>query len=183
MMPQQRPTSRRAFTLVEAIAAIALIGTLGGIAGAVLFQGIEGYRGVSLRAELHADLASAMDRVDRALRQVPALGGDGIADLKSVTPTSIEWDESDGGANITLDSDDLLLGYQGSGGAPILSGVTAFAVQCYDENNAALAGTLSGSALDAVRRVEVTLTAAREGITDTLRTRVYLRCTMEDTAP
>ncbi len=173
--------SRSAFTLVEVIAAIVIIGTLGGLSGTILFQGVEGYRGVAVGGELHADLASAMDRIDRAIREVPSLAGNGISSIKEVTPTSIDWDETGGGAKILLFAGSLLLGYEGADGTALISGVTAFSVRCYDEGNAALAASLSGAAVNNIRRIEITITAAREGLTDTLRTRIYLRCTMVGT--
>lgn len=176
-----RSTSRArrgGFTLPEVIAAIVIIGALGGLAGAILFQGVDAYRGVSVRADLHSALASAVDRIDRALREIPSLTADGVPSLKGISPSSVDWDEADGGANITLDGDQLLLGYAGTGGYSILSGVTAFTVQCYDQSNTALATSMSGAALNNVRRIEITITAAREGLQDTLRTRVFLRCTM-----
>lgn len=172
---------RRGFTLMELIAAIVIISTLGGLSGSILFQGIEGYRGVAVRMELHADVASAMDRIDRALREIPSLNGDSLPSIKGVSSTSIDWDQPNGAAKLLLDSGSIMLGYQGSDGEPLISGVTAFSLRCFNESNAALAATLNGSAAADVRRIEVTLTASREGLTDTLRTRVYLRCTMSGT--
>lgn len=184
--PHSKPAGRRAsraFTLVEVIASIVIIGTLGGLAGSVLVRGIEGYRGVAVQSLLHADVASALDRVDRALREIPSLTGDGTPSIKSVTPTSIEWDEANGGAKVLLDTDSLLIGFGGGDGTAILTGMTGMTIQCYDESNAALAATLDASGAAAIRRVEFSITASREGLSDTLRTRVFLRCTMQEGAP
>ncbi|MBL8744835.1 MAG: type II secretion system protein [Phycisphaerae bacterium] len=175
------PTAGRrcgGFTLVEVIAAMVIIGTLGGLSGAILYRGIEGYRRVAVQSELHAELAAAMDRIDRAIRAIPSLSGSGDPSIKGVSPTSIDWDEATGGASLSLDAGTLLLALEGAEGVRLLEGVTGFNLQCFDQSNAPLASVLTGATAGNVRRIEITLSVGREGLTDTLRTRVFLRCTM-----
>jgi hypothetical protein len=70
--------------------------------------------------------------------------------------------------------------YTENGGtsAVLQTDVTAFAVQTYDESNATLAASLSGSGCDPIRRVQLTLTAQRHGVTQSLRTKLFIRETM-----
>ena len=57
--------------------------------------------------------------------------------------------------------------------------MTTFALQAYDESDGALGFFLGAAACDPIRRTEITLTAERNGVTVTLRTRVFFRCTMQ----
>jgi len=61
----------------------------------------------------------------------------------------------------------------------LIGDVTAFTVQTYNESNTALSATLSGAACDPIRRIMVTITTQRAGVTQTLRTKLFVRSTME----
>lgn len=169
---------RRGFSLVEAIAAMVVIALVAGLAAPVLLRGAEAYTGTAVRSQLHADLASAMDRLDRALRETEInAGGDG-PNVSEVTPASIAWSTPGGAATLSLSGGDLRFAAPGEAPTTILSGVTGLTVRCFDESNSELAGTLSGSATAAVRRVEVSVSAERQGMSESLRLRVFLRCMM-----
>jgi prepilin-type N-terminal cleavage/methylation domain-containing protein len=179
-MPAARhPRPRAGFTLVEAIAAMAVLGLLGGLSGSLLARAVEAYRGVAVQSSLHADLAAALDRADRALREIPSPAGDGVPGISGVTASGIEWDDGAGDASLSLVGGALMLATGGDAPTAILEGVAEFSVQCYDESNAAMAASLSGAACEPIRRVQVTITASRGDATDTIRTRVFLRCTMQ----
>ena len=60
----------------------------------------------------------------------------------------------------------------------LLSGVTACTVSTYDEDNTLLAATLGGAGCDDIRRVQLDITVARNGITERLRSKVFIRSTM-----
>ena len=76
------------------------------------------------------------------------------------------------------DYPNVMLVEDGGAAAVLLSDVSSLAVQTYDESNAALAASLSGAACDDIRRVAVAITIERSGVTETLRTKLFLRCTM-----
>lgn len=170
--------TQRAFTLVEAIASIAVIGLLGGMAGVLLHRSVEGYQGTAEASRLHQELASAMDRIDRALREIDAAGDGSTPDIKAVSPTSLDWDSPDGSSSLAESDGRLTLAINSADPLLILTGVTSFHIQCFDESNSALPAHISGASVENIRRVQVTITASRNGITDTLRTRIFLRCTM-----
>ena len=66
--------------------------------------------------------------------------------------------------------------------ALLLSDVTACTITAFDQDNTQLGASLSGAGCDAIRRVSVSVTVQRNGISETLRTRVYIRSTMEGDA-
>ncbi len=60
----------------------------------------------------------------------------------------------------------------------LVDDVTAFAVRSFDESNAPLGANLSGAACDPIRRVELELTLQRHAVSQTTRTRTFIRSTM-----
>jgi prepilin-type N-terminal cleavage/methylation domain-containing protein len=169
--------ARRGFTLVEAIAALTIIGTLGSIASRVVYSSVSSVRDGSDRAELHAEASNAMSTIMTTLRDL-ARTSSGGANITSVTSTSIVCNTTQtyalsGG---TLNFSDTA---QGGASQPVLRNVTAFDIKCYDQDGTALATSLSGSGIDPVRRIQVTITVAKNGLTETIRTRTFLRNTMQ----
>jgi len=75
-------------------------------------------------------------------------------------------------------------GYLGveSGSAPftLANDVRLFAVQTFDESSNALPGTMSGAACRDIRQIELTLTLSRHGVSETLRTRIFVRAAISD---
>ena len=96
-------------------------------------------------------------------------------DINDITTDSITW-----GANgeISLSGSKLQITTTGPPLRDILDGVTAFSVQTYDEDNAALAATLTGAACDPIRRIELDLTLQRNDQSASLRTKLFVRSTM-----
>ncbi len=168
---------RRGFTLIEAIATIVVLAIIGSIASLIILNAVDGYTDAATTAQLHIEASTAMDRIVRELRKVGLdSGAAGVApDINDVTPTSITW-----GANgeLSLTGNKLQLTTSGPPLGDILDDVSAFSVQTYDEDNAALGATLTGAACDPIRRIELDLTLQRSGVTTSLRTKLFVRSTM-----
>ena len=174
-------TRRRGFTLVETIAAIVVIGTTGAVSSGLIYSAVNSYRSATTTAQLHSDCSAALDRLSKALWSIPRDTSASVVapQISSVTPTSIAW-----GGNSTLQLQGNNLNLMEAGGAenPILQHVSAFTLTCFDQNNAALPASMSGAATQAIRRIELSVTVTREGVSQTLRTRVFIRCTMSGAA-
>lgn len=177
------PRRHHAFTLVEMIATMVIIGTLGSIASTIIYQAARTYTSAVLSAQLNAELSAALDRIDRTLRQIP---------LKSTTPTapdiaSLAANSITYGTNSVLSynsaTGQVTLAESGGTAALLLQNVTSFSIAAFDESNAALAASLSGSACDPVRRITVTVTVSRDGSTQTLRTKSFIRSLMAGASP
>jgi len=177
----ERRPRRGGFTMVEAIATIVVLAVLGSVTSGIILQAVDGYTEASTQAQLHAEMSIALDRAVRELRKIPLdSGAGGIApDVDDLSPTSVDWE---GDYHLGLTGGDLLMTINGGAQRVLMSDVSAFGVSAFDESNAALGATLSGAACDPIRRLELTLTASRHGVTATVRTRVYLRSTMEGAA-
>ena len=171
----------RAFTLVETIAALVVIGTIGSVSSGLIYSAVDSYRTASTTAQLHSDCSGALDRLSKALWSIPRDSTASVVapQISSVTATSIAWS---GNWSLSLSGTQLLLTEPGGTAQPIHENVTSFSLACFDENNSALAANLSGSATQAIRRIQVNVTVSRQGVTQSLRTRAFIRSTMSGAA-
>lgn len=177
-----RGPSPRAFTLIEMIATMVLLSILSAFAATIMVNASDGYFDASVTAELHTELSVSLDRVVRELRRIdPDPAASGIAPhIDTVTSDSIVWRDGDDDVyRLALIGSTLILAVDGGPDRVLLTDVSAFAVRTYDENDAALAASLSGSGCDAIRRVATTISLTRFGVTETLGTRIFIRSTME----
>lgn len=167
----------RGYTLVEAISTITIIAVVMALTSRIIFAAVDGYGSAATRAELHSKTSAAMERACIALRQVPLKSGTATPapDIASVTPSSITWATN---TSLSLSGSTLLLTEAGGSAQTLLDDVTAFDVATFDEGNTALAGTMSGASCEAIRRIRVTITVQDGGVSETLRTRVFIRALM-----
>ena len=60
----------------------------------------------------------------------------------------------------------------------LLTDVTSLSITIFDESNADIGPTCTGVTCDAVRRVVFDVTAQRNGVSESLRFKVFIRSTM-----
>ncbi len=173
-----RRSPRRAgagFTLIETIATITILAVLGSTASMLVMTSVNGFTQAATAAQLHSEASIAFDRIDRAMRGIPGSASvPGAPDISSITATSITWQTN---YSLSLSGTQLMLVENGGTSRVLISDVTTFSVQAYDESNTALAASLSGSACDVVQRLRFTVIMQRNGVSQTLRSKVFLRGT------
>lgn len=174
MIRRRTHRRRRAFTLIEAIATITVLAVLGSIASVIIVNAVDGYAAASASAQLHAELSITFDRLAREFRRIgvdsSAVGA--APNIASVTPTSIVWNNT---YSLSLSGSQLIFVENGASPAVLLEDVSAMSIQTYDEDNAPLASNLSGTACDPIRRIVLEVTVQRNGVSETLRTKVFVR--------
>jgi prepilin-type N-terminal cleavage/methylation domain-containing protein len=181
-MTPPRPIRRRpAFTLVEMIAAVAIIAALGSFSSGIVYSAVRSYREAATRAVLHSDASTAFDRAFRVLHSISRDTTSSVIAprISSVSATAITWDTNN---TLSLSGTQLLLTENGGAARAILNDVSSFTITAYNESNTALTPPLSGNATQAVRRLQLDVTLTRHGISETLRMKVYIRCTMSGAA-
>lgn len=171
-MNRRSPASRRAFTLIEAIATMAVLAVVSSVLSGVVWAAVRSFDEGAESARLHSDASIAMERMTRDLRAIP-LAASGTPDISSLAESSIAWDSAT--RSLSLDGGELVLTVDGAP-AVLLSDVSAFQVRAFDASNAPLATTLSGAATEPVRRLSLELATARGRASATVRTKVFLRC-------
>lgn len=174
---RRRTRARFGFTLVESIATMTILAAMGSVASFIIYNTMDGYTDASVSAELHSELSVTMDRIIRELRGIPQDTSVSTAapEISSLTASSITWN-----TDYTLATSGSNLMYTADGGTAriLLADVSGFAIATYDESNAALAASLSGASCDPIRRIQITITMQRSGVTESLRSKMYVRSTM-----
>jgi len=169
---------RRGFTLIEAVATMTILAAIATVASNIILTSADGYLNASTSAQLHTEMSIGLDRLVREVRNInlDESAGDIAPDIDSVTASSVDWS---GNNSVAFAGDELQITEDGGSAAILLTDVSSFNIQCFDEDNAALSTTLSGSGCDVIRRIELTISLQRHGVTETLRTKVFLRSTMQ----
>jgi type II secretory pathway pseudopilin PulG len=172
-----KPQSRRAFTIIESIATMTILAAIGSVASLIIYTTMDSYTDGSVSAQLHSELSVTMDRIVRELRKIPRdeSAVDTAPDIASISASAITWNTNN---TLSLSGSNLMYTESGGTAAVLQTDVTAFSIQAYDESDAAMAASLSGTDCDPVRRLQIILTAQRHGVTETLRTRMFIRETM-----
>ena len=185
-MIRSKRNLRRGFTLIESMATIVVLATISSIASLLLLEAIENFTKAANGAQLHAELSTAWDRATRQLHKIPLdTGASGIApDIDSVTQVgsadAIAWRDSDGDAySLSKSGSDIELAVNGGAANVLISDVTTFDVSIFEEDNDAIVGDVSDTACDDIRRITLDATVSRNGITTSLRAKLFLRATME----
>ena len=100
----------------------------------------------------------------------------GVApNVDSVTSAGLSWNTN---SRLGYGASQLELQVDGGVSAALLRDVSAFEIQTFDESDTALAASLAGVQCNPIRRIRITLTVTRFGVSVTLRTKVFIRSTM-----
>lgn len=164
------------------MSAVLVLATLGSIASFLVVDAVDGYAQAVTGSQLHAELSVAMDRAVRELRKVPVNATEPApaTNLTNVTTSALYWeDDSANPYSLTVSGGDLLLQSGGVSAYALQANVTSWTVAAYDQDNGAVALPVSTPATVApIRRIELDITVTREGVSDRIRSRVYLRSSM-----
>ena len=175
--PSNQRGLRSGFTLVELVATIVILAAIGSIASNLILTSTDGYVDAATSAQLHTEASIGLDRIVRELRKIELddAASEVAPNIDSVTAASIAWNDN---CNLTLTGSNLMLVDNGAAAAVLLSDVSSFSVQAFDADNTAMASTLNGAECDDVRRILITLTLQRAGVSEILRTKLFIRSTM-----
>ena len=164
--------------MTEVIATMAVLAVIGSVVSSLVLTASKSYTDASRVAQYQAELSTAMTRVTRELRWIgiDPLSAPVVPLISTVSASSITWNTN---YSLALVSGELRYTAAGGTAIALLKDVTAFTLQTYDDSNAALGATLSGAQCYPVRRIQITMTITRNGVSQTLRSKVYLRSLME----
>ena len=173
---------RRGFTLVEAIATICILATLGSVASSLVLSAATSWRDAAVTAQLHDELSTALERIAKEVRGIrPDAGApDPAPMISSLTPTSLAYNAA---SSLTLADGRLDFVDAGAAPVPLLRDLSNVTLRAYGDAGELLPSTLAGDACRAIRRIEISLILQRRGVSHTLRTRLFLRSTMSGAGP
>ncbi len=174
----RRGRKRPGFTLVEAIATIAVLALVMTVASRIVFAAMDGYVDSVAGSRLASEMSAAMEVVASQFRDVPDTSDNpGEPEFTLVTLAAAQWGASgsievqDGALKVSVEGD-------AAGERVLLSGVTELRLQPLGGDGTPLALPLSGVSARQVRRMEIMLTAERAGLSRTIRTQVFIRSAM-----
>lgn len=164
----------RAFTLVELVATMVVISTVGTVISVLIGTSVDGYTRAATTAQLNSELNVALDRIDQMLRFVPQ-GTGGGPNISSLSATSLTWNTN---WVLTLSGTNLTLSEAGGTASILVKDVSSLSITARDQSNAAMAASISGSACDSIHRIRISITQTRSGVSETLRTTIFPRTLM-----
>lgn len=179
-----RRLTPRGFTLVEVIAVIVILGVLGGVTSSLILNGAAAFTDSSVRMQLHGEASVALDRLVRELREIDADPAAG-APAPHITEASVSvlaWGDD---SRLRLDGADLLLAADGAAERLLCNAVSEFSIAYFDESNRPLLVGASVPPADRprIRRLALRLALTRQGLTESLETRVFVRCAIMGESP
>ncbi len=161
------------------LAAVVVLATLGTISASLMMRTASVNADTMIAQQIHSDLVSTLERVERLLREIPAQSGSTNPNITSLSATSLVLGN---GTALTLSGTNLQLTEPGQSAVTLLGNVSALSITAFSDVNAALGASLSGSQCNSIRRVALSMTVTRQGVSDTLRTKVFLRCALAGAA-
>ncbi len=162
------------------MATIVVLGVLGSTASYLILDSVDDYTKAALQAQLHAEMSIALDRAMREIRKIELDDtATGVApDITAMTVSSLQWEDSSANAyQLVKVGSELQLAVAGGGLATLLTDVTALTIVIFNEDNTNLV-VCAGATCDPVRRVSVDVTTQRNGVTQSLRFKAFIRSTM-----
>ncbi len=168
-----RTPNSKGFTLIEIVVTIVIVGIIGGIAAAIIAQGVRAYSDGQSRSEVHYQARFALERMAKEIRMMRSRAAAPVNDIPSMTGTLLEYRTTDG----------LLVGFQLSGGS-IQRREASGAWQTLAANITAPGGNLfvyrdaagaAGAAQASLWSIDIVFTASQAGETLDMRTRVHPR--------
>lgn len=171
-MPQRHP-AQRAFTLVELVASMVVLGVVASVAAPLIASASDAFVKASSNRDDVERVSHAMDRVIRLLRTAPATApGSGQPDITVATADHIEFGD---GSELQLVGTTLMLTPAGGVASPLCAGVTVFELSYLLENGN---GSSIGTPLS-TQRMRVRIVANGQE----LRSAVFLRIATGSPAP
>ncbi|MCK4871380.1 MAG: hypothetical protein KAS72_01530 [Phycisphaerales bacterium] len=182
-----KPHRTNAFTLIESISVIVVLGVIGSLVATLVGTYGKTYADSVVASRLHVEASTALDRIVREIRSIPvdADAGQVAADIRSASATEIQFGEL---SHIQLNGTDVQISADLTNYDTLLTDVSAFVLQFYDEDDSALLSgpgdTLDEGAADTIsaRRVSISITVTRNGESETVESKVFMRATMTGTS-
>lgn len=182
-MIRTRP-GRRAFTLVETIATIAILGIVSLAVSRLIYTATDAYAQIGTRADMAGQMSLAMDRVVIELRRIDSTTVSTVIAPHVTACTSSQIDFVSGGSSFTLayNSGTRNLAFLGAAGvtSTLMPNVSSFTITPLNSVGAAIATPVSAANLPLIRSIRIDMTCSNTtlNITESLRTQVYIRSMM-----
>lgn len=174
----------RGFSLIEVLAVIVILGIIGGISSSLILTNVASFTESSGRIQLHGEASVTLDRIVREFREIDPDPDTGPPhpDISQAGSTYLRWS---GTHSLRLNGETLLLNTDGVHEDALCESVSELALDFFDESNQSLlvAHAVPGAELQDIQRIAIRLSVTRQGMTETLTTRVFIRAGMTGGMP
>ncbi len=176
-MPMRSPSRyrhARAFTLIELLCAVVILGMLGSVTAAIVARASASFTSAGIGSQLSSEASTALEVITRRLRDIDGVTGSVPAapSISSISATSITFNTN---SSFTHSGSQVLFSDAGTTALPIVNDVVTFTLSAIDGSGNAIALPISGAGTGAIQRIGITIALRRAGITETLRTQVFIR--------
>lgn len=154
---------------------MSVLSIIGLTIGVVMPTAVVATRDHTVRTQLLEEASTTLERLAIELRAIPldtAALPTIAPKISAVTSTSLNWNTN---WALSLSGTNLMLSASGGTSTLLQPDVSAFSIACYNESSTGLASSLSGSACYPIRRIEVSITLTRTGVSQSLRSRFFVR--------
>jgi prepilin-type N-terminal cleavage/methylation domain-containing protein len=173
-----RAASVRGFSLVELIAAMVVMSVIAGAVGVMMPAMASGSRDGILRSQLHEEASTTVERLVREWRVIPLDAGAAPTIAPSITSASANALAWAAGSSIAVSSANLMLTETGLGANLLQADISGLTLKYYGSDGSELATPMSGAGCQPIRRISIELTLSRDGVSERIRTKVFIRSTM-----
>jgi prepilin-type N-terminal cleavage/methylation domain-containing protein len=184
MTHRRRTSRRRAFTLVETIATLAIIGVVSLAVSRLLYTATDAYSQIGARADLANQMSLAMDRMVIELRRIDSTSSSGAVGPSISAFTASQIDFVSGGSSFTLayNSGTQTVAFLGAAGvtSTLMPNVSSFTITPLNAVGTAIATPVSAANLPLIRSIRIQMTCSNTtlNISEILRTQIYIRSMM-----
>jgi len=170
---------QRGFSLIEVLAVIVIVGIVGGVSSSLILTNVASFTDSSGRIQLHGEVSLTLDRLVREFREIDAdpVAGPPHASISQAGSAALHWS---GTHSLRLVGETLLLMTDGVHEDALCEGVSDLTMDFLDESNRSLlvGGVVPAAELSSIQRIAIRLSITRQGLTETLATRVFIRAAM-----
>ena len=177
--PTHRARHRRGggFTLVEMIATISILGALSAAASGIILSAWNLHNAAVTRINTANVLSGAMERITGELRNIEILAASSPAtpSISAMTATSITFTVNGSSRAISHSVTNLLLSGAAASNAVLASNISSFTIQGFNASNVAVSASPTPAEIATIRRIQITITGTSGTVTETIRTKVFIR--------
>jgi prepilin-type N-terminal cleavage/methylation domain-containing protein len=177
--PTHRARHRRGggFTLVEMIATISILGALSAAASGIILSAWNLHNAAVTRINTANVLSGAMERITGELRNIEILAASSPAtpSISAMTATSITFTVNGSSRAISHSGTNLLLSGAAASNAVLASNISSFTIQGFNASNVAVSASPTPAEIATIRRIQITITGTSGTVTETIRTKVFIR--------
>ncbi len=175
---------RFGFSLVEVLAVIVILGLIGGVSSSLILTNVAVFTESSIRIQVHGEASMTLDRIVREMREINPDPNAGPPQpyITHARTDSLHWN---GSCRLEYMDGAILLCTDAMNSDLLCQDVSEFALDYLDNSNRSLlvSGAVPQGDLSRIQRIAIRLSVCRQGMTESLTSRAFIRAAMTGGMP